>query len=119
MRDSLNNVILPFPCISLSEDKVDSGNKIVIFILESNGIVAVRLSGLLGCVVVLINHDAVVRVNEFDLWDTSYNRSGVRLSSKKMVCQIVFDRCWNRFQSLESFEIWFALLRLFKYRISN
>jgi len=71
MRDSLNNVILPFPCISLSEDRVDSGSKIVIFILESNGIVAARVSRLLGCVVVVIIHHAAVRVTEFDLWDKS------------------------------------------------
>ena len=99
MRDSLNYRILPFPCISLSEDRVDSGKKILIFILESNGIVTARVSGLLGCVVMVINHGAVVRVTKFDLWDKSYNRSGVRLSPKKMVGQIVFDMCWNRFES--------------------
>ena len=99
MRDSLNNVILPFPCISLSEDRVDSGNKIVIFILESNGIVAARVSRLLGCVVVFIIHYAAVRVTDFDIWDKSYNRCGIRLSPKKMVGQIVLDWCWNRFLS--------------------
>ena len=105
MKDSLNNEILPFPCISLSEDRVDTGNKIFIFIFESNGIVTARLSRLLGCVIVVINHDAVVCVIEFDLWDKSYNRSVVQLIPKKVLSQIVLDRCWNRFQSLESFEI--------------
>ena len=115
--------------VSLSEDNVELGNEIVIFVWELDGMVPVGVSRWLGCgfviiydhVAVILHHGVVVVcVREFGQWLRSWDCVGGRLKHDTGHWQLILGRYWGRGRSSEYFENWFALMRLFDYYlISN